>query len=71
MIFCMVCLAGQEYYTVSFSPATYQTQFAVIALEDATTVEFNLKAAVVYEMRTYRSSELSVTLSQYELFQVR
>lgn len=60
---------GKEYYSMSFSPATLATQFAVVAVSNGITdVALNMPAEVEYLGRN--QTELNVKLKQYQVFQV-
>ena len=62
--------ADTEYYTVSFGPATIQTQFAVLACDGpgVTTVNMDFTAPIVY--REVTENALTLTLDYLDVFQV-
>ena len=62
--------ADTEYYTVSFGPATLQTQFAVLACDGpgVTTVNMDFTAPIVY--REVTENALTLTLDYLDVFQV-
>lgn len=54
---------------MSFGPASLQTQFAVVAVENATTsVELDMRAPVMYNDQNVQS--LTIQLMPFEVFQV-
>lgn len=66
----------QHYFTVSFYPATYKTQFAVAATDDCTVTVIlpdpQTFLEVIFEGMSYYSGDtFEVTLSKFESFQIQ
>ncbi|XP_067945012.1 uncharacterized protein [Watersipora subatra] len=61
---------GMDYYTVSYSPATIQTQFAVVAVMNGTTnVIIAPKAPITWDDNEVQ--DVNVDLHRYEVFQAQ
>lgn len=68
---------GQEYYTVSYAPPTYNTELGVAAVEDGTVVQVHFPNSnpainVRYGNTNYRNKDtLVVTLNRFQVLQVQ